>query len=104
LIDDALVRLEEWYQQRCDGSWENDHGVSIQSTDNPGWWVKIDLRGTELENKTFAEVKRGSISSLDPQPPWIRCYVENAVFNGAGDATTLHEIINTFLEWAEQRR
>jgi hypothetical protein len=100
----VLAGLAEWYQQRCNGLWEHDHGVSIQSTDNPGWWMRIDVRGTDLERKTFVEVKRGNFEGLDPQPPWIHCGVENAVFSGAGDPMTLNEIIETFLNWAEQSR
>lgn len=99
--DETLTRLQAWYQKQCDGEWENDRGVSIESTDNPGWWVKIDLRGTGLENKSFAEVRRGEAETLDPQPPWMRCYVDDQrVFNGAGDPTTLHDILNVFLDWA----
>lgn len=94
----ALARLQAWYQKHCNGEWENDLGVSIESTDNPGWWVKIDLRGTELESKSFAEVRRGETETPDPQPPWMHCYIdEKRVFNGAGDPTTLQEILSTFL-------
>ena len=99
--NDTLARLQAWYQKHCDGEWENDFGVSIESTDNPGWWVKVDLRGTELETKSFTEVSRGITSNLDPQPPWMRCYVDDRhVFHGAGDPTTLQELVNTFLDWA----
>jgi len=73
--------------------------VVIETTDNPGWWVKINLRGTELRGKPFGEVRRGELTA-DPQPPWLHCYIEDETFNGAGDPTTLHEILNTFLEWA----
>ena len=37
---------------------------------------------------------------MDPQPPWLRCYVEAGVFSGAGDPTTLEEILEIFLAWA----
>jgi hypothetical protein len=52
-----------------------------------------------LEDKAFEEVKRGELS-LDPQPPWLRCYREDNVFNDAGDPTTLDAILNIFLDWA----
>lgn len=96
---EALQQLETWFAKQCNGEWEHDHGISVESTDNPGWWVKISLRGTSLEGKPFDEVKRGDLS-LDPQPPWLRCYVEENTFNGAGDVTTLVEILVIFLAWA----
>ena len=55
--DDSLPRLIKWFTQHCDGEWENDHGISIESCDNPGWWVKIDLKGTDLESRVFEPVK-----------------------------------------------
>jgi len=100
----TLERLQAWFQAQCDGDWEHHKGISIQSSDNPGWWVKIDLTGTALEDKPLAPIRRGDVGSLDPQPPWLNCYVENGVFNGTGDPTTLEEIIDVFLAWAENDR
>ena len=99
-MSDLLTGLMTWFQEQCDGEWENDHGVSVQSCDNPGWWVKIDLARTRLEGRPFTAIKRGELSSLDPQPPWLHCYVEGDVFNGVGDPTTLKEILEVFLSWA----
>lgn len=99
-MSDALTRLQMWFAQHCDGVWEHRFGVTVQTTDNPGWWVKINLRSTELEGRSFIAVKRGELS-LDPQPPWLHCYVEDDTFNGAGDPTTLSEILTTFLDWAD---
>lgn len=96
---DVLQRLQEWFTRHCDGTWEHRFGVTIQTTDNPGWWVKISLSGTELDNRAFTPIKRGELS-LDPQPPWLHCYLEDQTFHGAGDPTTLREILNVFLDWA----
>lgn len=101
-MGNVLGRLERWFQTHCDGWWENDNGITVESCDNPGWWVRIDLKGTNLEGKPFAKVVRGDESSLDPAPPWLRCYVENSQFNGLGDPTTLTEILELFLDWAEE--
>lgn len=98
---DTLTRIQGWFESQCDGDWEHHRGISIRSCDNPGWWVKVDLTGTPLEAKKFESILRGDPSSLDPKPPWLRCYVEDGVFNGAGDPTTLGEILEVFLNWAE---
>jgi hypothetical protein len=99
MAEQALEQLQTWFAKQCNGEWEHDCGISIQSTDNPGWWVKISLSGTAIESKPFREVKRGDLS-MDPQPPWLHCYVEDHIFNGAGDVTMLGEILGLFLEWA----
>ena len=93
----VLTELTAWLQSRLNGDWEHDFGISIQSTDNPGWWVKISLTGTPLETKDFTSVDRGIADSND----WLRCYIENKVFNGAGDLNKLEEILRVFLMWAK---
>lgn len=99
-----LAKLQEWYQRQCNGEWEHDRGIRIESCDNPGWWVRIDLLGTPLEGQPFAPV----MENVDAQrfrqgPRWLCCHVENGVWNGAGDETCLLSIIAIFLEWAEQQ-
>ncbi len=42
--------LENWYSSQCDGSWEHFYGIKIETLDNPGWAVEIDLCETELIN------------------------------------------------------
>jgi hypothetical protein len=97
---DILTELQAWYRAQCDGWWENDWGVTIETLDNPGWMVTINLQGTPLAGKAFVPVQRGDFSRNDPQPPWINCKVEDAVFRGYGDANTLAEILELFLSWA----
>ena len=55
----ALARLQRWYAARCDGTWEHQHGISITSCDNPGWWVKIALAGTPLRGVAFDDEGAG---------------------------------------------
>jgi hypothetical protein len=53
---DILSDLSRWYAHHCDGEWEHHHDIAIETTDNPGWWVKIDLAGTELEGRAFPAI------------------------------------------------
>lgn len=39
----AIQRIRTWFAGQCDGDWEHQNGVKIETTDNPGWSVKIDL-------------------------------------------------------------
>ena len=40
---DLLAWLQNWYAQQCDGEWEHDHGVRIETLDNPGWYLRMDV-------------------------------------------------------------
>ena len=55
-MDSTLDDLQRWYVTHCDGEREHHYGISIQTCDNPGWWVKVDLEGTELRERPFARV------------------------------------------------
>jgi Immunity protein 53 len=49
----ALTWLQAWYAARCDGDWEHGYGVAIQTLDNPGWSLRINLEGTMLEGRSL---------------------------------------------------
>ena len=38
---DLLKALQQWYQSKCDGTWEHMYGVEIDTLDNPGWTVSL---------------------------------------------------------------
>lgn len=64
--------------------------------------MKIDLVGTVLEGTPFEPISRGISSDLHEHgETWIACRVVDGVFDGAGDAGRLDEIVTTFLDWAE---
>jgi len=100
----TIRQIEEWYRQQCNGEWEHTYGVKIDTLDNPGWCVKIDLTMTDLENEPFSAIKKGVGSDGQPsESDWICCSVQNKVFDGAGDPSKLDDILRTFLDWKEQR-
>jgi hypothetical protein len=39
----GLDVIDAWLKSRADGDWEHHNGVTIESTDNPGWMMRIDL-------------------------------------------------------------
>ncbi len=41
------IDLEHWLKSRCNGDWEHQGGISIESTDNPGWYIKVDFNTEE---------------------------------------------------------
>ena len=60
-----MQRLHEWFARQCDGEREHMSGVSIKTTDNPGWWVTVDLEGTtcaDMPSPGSGDLKRDGIS------------------------------------------
>jgi len=94
---DLLKRLQDWYGSHCDGSWEHQHGVSIQTLDNPGWRFTVDLTDTELVDRVFDEVRveRGN-------DDWYHCRVSDRLFEGFCGPRGLDELMTVFLNWAKE--
>lgn len=99
---DPLDWLMDWYLSHCDDDWEHRSGVTIESLDNPGWRISIDLTGTALAGKPFAPVSFNTDRAgarFDIR--WHHCAVENGCFRGAGGALDLGLLIGIFRDWAE---
>lgn len=88
--------LQAWYQAQCDGRWEQSRGITIESLNNPGWLVSIDLIGTQLQNRDMPIVAM-EVSRRD----WLICEVSGGHFFGQGDAAKLLPILQIFQTWAE---
>ena len=93
-----LQRLQDWYRTQCNEDWEHSFGVKIDTLDNPGWMVKIDLVETDLEGKAFESQSRGD---SDADADWIVCKLESGQFVGYGGANNLAELLRIFLNWAD---
>jgi hypothetical protein len=81
---DLLAWLESFYAAECDGTWEHDHGVKIDTLDNPGWRVEADVGpsvGAHSDN-----VER---SELD----WISYAASDGKFVGYGGPQNLRELL-----------
>jgi len=92
----SIQRLQDWYRSQCDGEWEHSFGIRIDTLDNPGWSVTIDLTDTGLETKPFDPVSRDM-----GDDDWLICRIEGKTFRGAGDPGKLEAILETFLKWNE---
>ncbi len=91
---DLLTWVQRWYLDQCDGEWEHEWGVKIDTLDNPGWCVTINLAETQLEDKSFEKVLIERSES-----DWYTCKVESNVFEGDGGAENLSDILSTFRLW-----
>jgi len=94
-MSSELDWIQAWYRTRCDGVWEHSYGIKIDTLDNPGWSVGIDLKGTALEHTSMETVFRD-----DGPDNWIRLEVKEGRFIGHGDPSKLRAILASFREWA----
>lgn len=55
---EALERLEEWFENNCDGDREHGAGIRIETLDNPGWMNPIRSYGNRnARYKNRADIK-----------------------------------------------
>ena len=88
---EALQRLQEWYKSQCDGDWEHSYGVHLETLDNPGWLLKIDLEGTDLWEKDLDMVQMER-----SEHDWIFYKIKERKFEAARGAMNLTEMIEIF--------
>ncbi len=88
-----LEWLQQWYLNNCDGSWEHDNGVTIDTLDNPGWSIEISLADTPL-----ADIEIVYTLNEIAEDNWFAYSVSNNVFKGAGDPSKLSKLIEVFKE------
>lgn len=92
---DAVAKLCTWFERQCSKDWHEDRGIKIDTLDNPGWSMKIDLKGTELQDKTFHDIR---IERSDRD--WVVARKNADVFEAFGGPMNLGEMIESFLVWA----
>ena len=94
---DVIRELQNWYASQLNGEWEHSFGITIQSLDNPGWWIKVRLTDQQLSKNSFQPISRGTENSSD----WMKCYIEGEFFHGVGDSQKLESILGEFLQWVK---
>lgn len=105
---DYMERLNLWWRSQCDGEWEHEFGVIIQTMDNPGWLVKIDLTYTGLDEKPMDQITEQRSGS-----DWYKCSITDgaasgsnetgfAHFVGMGGPGNLRDILEVFLSFAQR--
>jgi Immunity protein 53 len=94
----VLDEIQSWFRDQCNGEWEVENRVYVESLDNPGWHVKVDIQGSSIENRQFEDlrIKR-------TKDNWVYCQIEEHFFHAYGGALNLPELLYIFLEWARQQ-
>ncbi|WP_018352192.1 immunity 53 family protein [Longispora albida] len=87
--------LQAWYLSQCDGDWEHSWGVTIDTLDNPGWTVKINLQETDLAGREFPRLQ-----TTRSEHDWVMVWTSQEVFQIACGPGNLSEALALFREWA----
>lgn len=67
---DILKWIQQWYVAHCDGDWEHEYGIAIETLDNPGRSVKISVDNTDLKDKPLENI------IIDRnQTDWVNCRI-----------------------------
>lgn len=88
-----LEKLQSWYIQQIDGDWEHTYGIKIDTLDNAGWILQVDLAETPHQNLNLA-YQLFEESDTD----WYFVKTQNQKFEAGGDPTKLDFLIEKFFE------
>lgn len=94
---DSLERLNRWYRDNCNGDWEHQNGVVIETIDNPGWSIRVDLFETPKENQEFESIE----TNITSETEWLSLKKSNTKLVGACAPSKLLELLNLVTDWLE---
>ncbi len=95
---DILQWIEKWYLSNCNGAWEHEFGIKIDTVDNPGWYITIDLHYTSLEDYEF---DMDTVEESDDN--WYFFVVKEGQFKASGDPSKLGFLLEKFRKLVESR-
>ena len=94
-----LKWLEEWYESNCDGDWEHQFGISIETLDNPGWLVKLNVNYTLYENIPFDDIEINR-----SEHDWVMLSKRGNRIECAGGPRNLEELLKIIKKWMEDNK
>jgi Immunity protein 53 len=95
-IKNVFEWLQQWYKSQCDGDWEHEYGITIETVDNPGWYITINLIGTECDGHSFSPVKFEK-----DEMNWYFCLLRNNNFEASCGPCNLEMVLQIFQEWVK---
>lgn len=96
LNENIFIWIMKWYEKNCDGDWEHSFRITIETLDNPGWSVKIDLDGT-----TFPQIDNPWKMIERTEKDWYGYSISDDQFSASGDPTKLPFLVDIFRQFSE---
>lgn len=93
----CLPQLQDWFVEQCNGDWEHSYGVKLETLDNPGWLVDIDLYETKYDSKRF-----DAVMLERSEDDWLHCFVKDHKFQIRCGPRNLEEALGRFCDWLRQ--
>lgn len=90
---DLIELMQEWYVAECNGDWEHTFGLKIDTLDNPGWIVRVDLAETR-----WADLAIQRTITRRSENDWVQFEVTDQQYVGCGGPRNLREIIEIFFQ------
>lgn len=96
-MDSYFEKLTDWYAKQCNGDWEHDFGIKIESLDNPGWSIEIDTFNTvcQLKDLPIQVIENNEFD-------WYSFYVKDSKFKASCAIFCLPFVLNKFFQLIEQ--
>lgn len=94
-VMETLTWIQDWFKEQCDGYWEHSYSIKIETLDNPGWSITINLEGTSLEN---TEIEYQLFEKAEDD--WYGFKSKNNLFEAVGDPNKLQILLEKFREIA----
>lgn len=88
--------IQKWYNEQCNGDWEHQYGILIDTLDNPGWKITINLSDTHFKKYTCKKTKIEREGNN-----WIHYGTEGNNFEIICGPMNLEEAIKIFKTWIE---
>ena len=95
----SLTKLQDWYISNCDGDWEHSYGFKLETLDNPGWAVAVDLDDTHQENQAFTERR----INYEHDTEWLIVSKKGSKLEGYCGPTELEAMLTLVTEWLQLR-
>lgn len=90
-----ILFLTKWFEENCDGDWEHNYKISIETLDNPGWYLKVELSDTKDEGKLL------SLKVFENENDWHEASSDGNTFTAYGDISKLLKLLSIFKEFIE---
>ncbi|WP_000806817.1 Imm53 family immunity protein [Leptospira interrogans] len=85
--------LIEWRESQCDGDWEHENGIAINTNGDRGWQVRIEANFTELDRVEVAHTL-----NQKGEDDWYSFSLKDGKFLAEGDSKKLPIILEKFKE------